>query len=181
MSNQYFPPVKGFGDTHRSDPPTDSRHAAPRVLVVDDDPGVQLLMSETLAEAGFNVSVAASGPEAIEGCPAFIPDLVLLDINMPLMDGITACAEIRKHNERDFPIIMVTSVDDAVSIQRAFDAGATDFILKPVNWPLFQRRLDSILVEWKRSRELDESNQRVRLLERVAPEQVMFERFSQNR
>ncbi len=153
MSNQYFASVKGFGVTDRSDPPAVTKQAAPRVLVVDDDPGVQLLMSETLAEAGFNVSVAASGPEAIEICPAFMPDLILLDINMPSMDGIVACAEIRKHNERDFPIIMVTSVDDADSIQRAFDAGATDFILKPVNWPLFQRRLGSVLTDWNRAQE----------------------------
>ncbi len=158
MSDQQFAPIKGLGITTRSDPPADVMRMAPRVLAVDDDPGIQLLMRETLAKAGFNVSVAASGPEAIEVCPAFMPDLVLLDINMPSMDGIIACAEIRKHNKRNFPIIMVTSVDDAVSIQRAFDAGATDFILKPVNWPLFQRRLDSVLAEWNRSQEFEESN-----------------------
>jgi len=174
MSDQHVDSVEGFGVTNQSDPAADVMHATPRVLVVDDDPGIQLLMREMLAKAGFNVSVAASGPEAIEICPAFMPDLVLLDINMPTMDGITTCTEIRKHNKRSFPIIMVTSVDDAVSIQRAFDAGATDFILKPVNWPLFQRRLDSVLVEWNSSQELDESNKRVRLLEKVAPEQVML-------
>ncbi len=139
-------------------------------MVVDDDAGLQHVMQETLAAAGFNVAVAASGVEAIEVCSVFKPDLVLLDINMPLMDGIEACAEIRRCNDRSFPIIMVTSVDDAVSIQRAFDAGANDFILKPVNWPLFQRRLDSVLAEWNRSREIGESNKRVQLLQKVAPE-----------
>lgn len=139
-------------------------------MVVDDDAGLQHVMQETLAAAGFNVAVAASGVEAIEVCSVFKPDLVLLDINMPLMDGIEACAEIRRRNDRSFPIIMVTSVDDAVSIQRAFDAGANDFILKPVNWPLFQRRLDSVLTEWNRSREIGESNKRVQLLQKVAPE-----------
>jgi DNA-binding response OmpR family regulator len=139
-------------------------------MVVDDDAGLQHVMQETLAAAGFNVAVAATGVEAIEVCSAFMPDLVLLDINMPLMDGIEACAEIRRRNDRSFPIIMVTSVDDAVSIQRAFDAGANDFILKPVNWPLFQRRLDSVLTEWNRSWEIGESNKRVQLLQKVAPE-----------
>ena len=147
---------------------------APKVLVVDDDPGIRLLMHETLAKAGFEVSEAASGAEAIDRCREFEPDLVLLDINMPVMDGITACTEIRKHGEREFPIVMVTSVDDSDSIQQAFDAGATDFILKPVNWPLFQRRLDSVLTEWNRAQEFDASNKRVRLLEKVAPEQVML-------
>ncbi len=174
MSDQQHPPIQGFGITDQSDRTEDVIEGAPRVVVVDDDPGIRLLMRETLAEAGFNVVVAESGPEAIDVCSEFKPDLVLLDINMPVMDGITACAEIRKNIGRDFPIIMVTSVDDAVSIQRAFDAGANDFILKPVNWPLFQRRLDSVLAEWQRSRELDESTNRVRLLVKVAPEQVML-------
>ena len=147
MSDQHFAPLNGLEITGQSGVPADAPHAAPRVLVVDDDPGILLLMRETLAKAGFDVSDAASGPEAIELCREFKPDLVLLDINMPSMDGIMACIEIRKQSERDFPIIMVTSVDDAESIQRAFDAGATDFILKPVNWPLFQRRLDSVLGE----------------------------------
>jgi len=147
---------------------------APRVVVVDDDPGMRLLLRETLSAAGFNVVVAASGAEAIEVCAEFVPDLVLLDINMPVMNGIEACAEIRKSDDRQFPIIMVTSVDDAVSIQRAFHAGANDFILKPVRWPLFQRRLDSILAEWNRSQELDESNKRVQLLEKVAPEMAIL-------
>ena len=174
MSDRQFAPTNGVEITSQSDPRTDVMHAAPRVLVVDDDPGIQLLMRKTLAKAGFHVTVAASGLEAIEVCPEFMPDLVLLDINMPSMDGITACTEIRKQDKRDFPIVMVTSVDDAVSIQRAFDAGATDFILKPVNWPLFQRRLDSVLTEWNNSQELDESNKRVRLLEKVAPDQAML-------
>jgi len=174
MTKSQPAPTNGLEIIGRSDRRTEVTHPAPRVLVVDDDPAIQLLMRKTLSNAGFHVSVAASGPEAIEACPQFMPDLVLLDINMPSMDGIVACTEIRKQDKRNFPIVMVTSVDDAVSIQRAFDAGATDFILKPVNWPLFQRRLDSVLSEWNNSQELDESNNRVRLLERVAPEQVML-------
>jgi len=162
MTHSQSAPTNGCETAGRSELQTDITHPAPRVLVVDDDPAIQLLMRETLSKAGFHVSVTASGPEAIRACPEFMPDLVLLDINMPSMDGITACTEIRKQDKRNFPIVMVTSVDDAVSIQRAFDAGATDFILKPVNWPLFQRRLDSVL------------NGRVRLLEKVAPEQVML-------
>ncbi len=174
MSEQQPNSISDAGYARRPDSPTVVVPAAPRVMVVDDDPAIRLLMRETLAEAGFEVSVASCGPEAIDLCPAFEPDLLLLDINMPLMSGITACTEIRKASERNFPIVMVTSVDDAVSIQRAFDAGANDFILKPLNWPLFQRRLDSILAEWNKSQVLDESNNRVRLLEKVAPEQAML-------
>ena len=151
----------------------DSRQA-PRVLVVENDPSLRLLMLETLANAGFDATGMASGGEAVEQCCEFSPDLVLLDINMPEMDGITACRKLRGQSEREFPIIMITSVDDADSIQRAFEAGASDFILKPVNWPLFQRRLESVLAEWNRVVGFDAINKRVRLLEKVAPEQVML-------
>ncbi len=174
MSDRQRSPIEGFSTTSQSDLTTDLVVDAPRVVVVDDDPGIQLLMRETLAEAGFNVATADSGTEAIDVCAEFEPDLVLLDINMPVMDGIEACAEIRKVIKRDFPIIMVTSVDDAVSIQRAFNAGANDFILKPINWQLFQRRLDSVLAEWQKARELNENTKRVRVLVKVAPEQVML-------
>lgn len=174
MPDQQFAPEKGLGIAGRSDTKATVPHAAPRVLAVDDDPGMRLLMQETLAKAGFDVRAATSGAEAIQLCRKFAPDLMLLDINMPVMDGITACTAIREQSQRDFPIIMVTSVDDALSIQRAFDAGATDFILKPINWPLFQRRLDSVLAEWNRAQEFDASSERVRLLEKVVPEQVML-------
>ncbi|RZV35270.1 MAG: GGDEF domain-containing response regulator [Chromatiales bacterium] len=151
-----------------------AKRASPRVLIADDDPAIRLLMEETLSAAGFEVSGAESGVDAIELCNRMQPDLVLLDINMPAMDGITACARIREATTLDVPIIMVTSVDDAVSIQSAFEAGATDFILKPINWPLFQRRLETVLHEWDTAREVNANKQRVRLLEKVVPEQVML-------
>ena len=174
MVNQHFLASHEFDGIKQSGLVKAASPGAPRVVVVDDDPGMRLLLRETLSAAGFNVVVAASGREAIDVCAEFVPDLVLLDINMPVMNGIEACAEIRKSDDRQFPIVMVTSVDDAVSIQRAFHAGASDFILKPVRWPLFQRRLDSILAEWNQSQELDESNKRVQLLEKLAPEMAIM-------
>ena len=174
MSNNRFSAIMEFAAGDRRREPADSTPKVPRVLVVDDDPGLQLIMSETLSDAGFEVAVASAGNEAVELCAEFLPDLVLLDINMPGMDGIAACAEMRRQSKRSFPIIMVTSVDDASSIQNAFDAGATDFILKPVNWPIFQRRLASVLGEWNTSEALDESKKRLGLLEKVAPEKAML-------
>ncbi len=151
-----------------------SRAATARVLVVDDDPAVLMILEETLAEAGFDVTSAASGEEAVAACEEYPPDLALLDINMPRMDGIEACQQIRARCGDGFPIVMVTSVDDALSIQSAFEAGASDFILKPINWPLFQRRVEFIMAEWRHASELDESHKRVEALQRVAPEQVML-------
>ncbi len=147
---------------------------AARVLIVDDDPGMLILLEETLVDAGFDVVSANSGEKAVAACASQQPDLVLLDINMPGMDGIRCCAEIRSRCGTAFPIVMVTSVDDAISIQSAFEAGATDFILKPINWPLFQRRTESILAEWQRAAAKNEIDRRVSALQRLAPEQAML-------
>lgn len=145
-----------------------------KALVVDDDPGTLLLLQQTMDAAGFEVRAAASGEEAISCCEEFQPDLALLDINMPKMDGIEACEKIRQLCGQKFPIVMVTSVDDATSIQLAFEAGANDFIVKPINWPLFQRRMDSIMTEWNRASDLSENKRRLQALQRVTPEQVML-------
>ena len=153
---------------------SDTERRAARVVAVDDDPAMLVLLEETLVEAGFEVRCADTGAGAIEICDSFGPDLVLLDINMPGMDGIETCASLRRAAGQDFPIVMVTSVDDATSIQAAFEAGATDFIVKPINWPIFQRRLDSIMAEWRHAGQLDENRQRLAALQRVAPEQVML-------
>jgi DNA-binding response OmpR family regulator len=116
-----------------------------RVLIVDDDPTQLLLMSETLRQRGFEVVEARDGAVAAAEHRAFDPDLVLLDIEMPEMDGFAACASIRREADPDLPIIMVTGLDDAESIHRAFAAGATDFITKPINWALFHHRVAAIL------------------------------------
>ena len=173
MSNGLVDSYIRYAADAKPEPTASVTKTAPRVLIVDDDPGVLLLMSGILSSSGFAVTEANSGMDAIEHCADFEPDLVLLDINMPGMDGISACATIRKQSKRRFPIVMVTSVDDALSIKSAFDAGATDFILKPINWPLLQHRLETVLAEWKKSAALDDSNRRIILLEKVTPDWAM--------
>ncbi len=151
------------------------KHGAPRVLIVDDDPALLLLMSETLKRAGFTVAQAADGAQAIGRCREFQPDVVLLDIEMPEMDGFSACANIRRDaHSRDLPIVMVTGFDDAVSIHRAFKAGATDFISKPINWPLFEHRVRAILAARETSAELEAKCQTISSLKRVAPDVALI-------
>ena len=143
----------------------------PRILVVDDDVTLLLLMSETLKGAGFSVMEAKNGAEAVEKYRQFRPNLVLLDIEMPEMDGFSACAQMRGDaGEKALPIVMVTGLDDAASIHRAFEAGATDFILKPINWPLFQYRVSAILAAAHISAELASSTEKIHSLERVTPD-----------
>ncbi|MGC2061854.1 MAG: EAL domain-containing protein [Thermodesulfovibrionales bacterium] len=113
----------------------DREREQPLVLVVDDDTSVRILERAALEHAGFAIEEADNGITALGSFKRLRPDAVLLDVMMPVMDGFAVCAEIRKLAGSDFtPIFMVTGLDDLESINRAFEAGATDFIAKPVNW-----------------------------------------------
>ena len=90
---------------------------------------------DVLVEAGFEVIEAADGGEALERYAEHSPELVLLDVEMPVADGFEVCLEIRSRGEGPLPpIVMMTARDDLDAIQRAYQAGATDFMPKPVNW-----------------------------------------------
>ena len=112
------------------------------ILVVDDDPVVRSLMRATLENDNFEVIEAADG---VEGCQLYEerrPDLLLVDVIMPRMDGFELCRELRGRLAAAYvPIVVVTGLDDAPSITRAYDAGATDFIPKPVNWLVLSHRV----------------------------------------
>ena len=112
------------------------------VLVIDDDAIVRLVASESLRDAGYRVVEA---PDAELGCAHFErsgADLVLLDVIMPGMNGFEACALLRAHaSGANVPIIVMTGLDDRKSIARAFDAGATDFLTKPIVWDLLPYRV----------------------------------------
>jgi diguanylate cyclase (GGDEF)-like protein/PAS domain S-box-containing protein len=112
-------------------------------LVVDDDRAVRLITSSLLQQSGFIIEEAGNGIEALSAFERFKPSVVLLDVVMPEMDGFAVCKEIRSRWEegRHIPIVMMTGLDDIDSINRAYDAGATDFITKPINWTIFHHRL----------------------------------------
>ncbi len=114
----------------------------PRALVADDDAAFLILMEQALTEAGFNTACVANGAQAMERVAEFDPHLVFLDNNMPQVTGLEACANIRRLLAgRCPPIIVVTSGDSKEDIAEAFSAGASDYLVKPVNWHLFKHRL----------------------------------------
>ncbi len=117
-----------------------------RILVVDDDAGGRRLTRATLVRAGFEVIEAENGQRAIDIMRTSIPDLVLMDVSMPVKDGFTACAELRTlPGGEGVPIVMMTGLDDVQSIERAFEVGANDFITKPINWPILAHRVRYML------------------------------------
>jgi diguanylate cyclase (GGDEF)-like protein/PAS domain S-box-containing protein len=114
----------------------------PTVLVVDDDETLRMLARLTLQESGFAVEMASNGLEALTFLRERNPDIILLDVKMPGMDGIRVCSELRKLPGRErVPVLMITALDDLDAINHAYQAGATDFVTKPVNWMILGHRL----------------------------------------
>src|SRR5437016_4883018 len=122
------------------------RTSAALILVVDDDPGTRFLMRTALEHFGFEVIEAADGIEGYQLYERHRPDLLLVDVMMPHMNGYELCRKLRSHaHSACVPIVVVTSVDDMTSIARAYDAGATDFVAKPVNWRALAHHVRYIL------------------------------------
>ena len=116
------------------------------MLIADDEPSTRLIMREVLEQAGFDVIEAADGQEALRCYESAAPDAVLLDVEMPHLDGFSVCEKIRqKERLRETPVCIVTGLDDDESVDRAYRVGATDFIGKPIAWPVLGHRVRYIL------------------------------------
>ncbi len=116
------------------------------VMVIDDDPMARMIMVESLHEADFNVIEASDGHEGLALFNEYKPQLILVDLQMPGMDGYTFCKSLRAIPDgQDIPIVVVTGMNDVDSIERAYDCGATDFISKPIKWVIFRHRIQYIL------------------------------------
>lgn len=116
------------------------------ILVIDDEPTQRLLTHEALNQRGYRIEEAASGEAGLEIARQLKPDLILLDVLMPGMDGFEVCRAIRADEELyRTPVVIVTALEDMGSIEIGFDAGATDFIAKPIVWPLLGYRLQFAL------------------------------------
>jgi diguanylate cyclase (GGDEF)-like protein len=118
----------------------------PLVLVIDDDGGGRLLLASVLGNAGFRTAEAADGEAGLAEFVRLAPDIVLLDVVMPKLDGFAVCEAIRQLPQGRFtPVLMMTGLDDTDSINRAYAAGATDFITKPIIWELLGHRVRYML------------------------------------
>jgi diguanylate cyclase len=140
-------------------------HSMATVLVVDDDPGARLLVGSALEVAGFRVTTAADGRSAIAEFQVHPADCVVLDVVMPGMSGFDVCRELRASpSSRHVPILMQTSLDDMQSVQRAYNAGATDFTSKGINPMLLAERVKFLVRAKETQDQLRESEARVRYL-----------------
>jgi predicted signal transduction protein with EAL and GGDEF domain/FixJ family two-component response regulator len=128
--------------------PCSTKRAGQRgvVLVADDDPVMRLLMLEMLEGVNLDAIEAENGVQAVQFARECCPDLILMDVEMPRMDGFAACRAIRdSENGASVPIVMVTGGDDLEAVTNAYEAGATDFVSKPINWPILGHRVLYVL------------------------------------
>ena len=115
-------------------------------IIADDEESGRLLLTATAMDAGLTPLAFDNGAAALDAALTNDVSIVLLDVDMPGMDGYSICRRLRAEARfASVPIVMVTGHEDSIAISRAFDAGATDFISKPVNWALLPRRLAYIL------------------------------------
>ncbi|MEM8506146.1 MAG: response regulator [Cyanobacteria bacterium P01_D01_bin.1] len=107
-------------------------HNQAKLLVIDDTPTNLEVLTETLSAKGFDVTVAISGERALKRLESYRPDLILLDIQMPGIDGFETCQRIKAHPElATIPVIFITALSDADNIVKGFSLGAVDYISKP--------------------------------------------------
>ncbi len=104
-----------------------------RILVVDDELGALTLIGIMLERGGFSVLKAKDAREALSVLDQSLPDMIILDVMMPGMDGISLCRILRERPEFDnIPILILSAKNDAQSIMRGMDAGANDYLPKPI-------------------------------------------------
>ena len=144
------------------------------ILVVDDEPLGYEMLSALLQPQGYQLRYAANGFDALEQASRYAPDLILLDIMMPKMDGFEVCRRLRADPRlREAPVIMLTSLDDRGSRLRAIEAGADDFISKPYDRVELRARVQTITRLNRYRRLLTERAKFERALE-LAPDGILI-------
>jgi predicted signal transduction protein with EAL and GGDEF domain/DNA-binding response OmpR family regulator len=141
-----------------------------RVLIVDDDPITRFMAATALGAIGMQVTEAGEGGQALallEGQP--LPAIVLLDVVMPGMDGFEVCARVRAlPGGEHLPILMMTGLNDQASIRRAYEVGATDFVVKPIGLELLGHRVRYMVRAGQAVEQLFHSQRRLAAAQRMA-------------
>jgi PAS domain S-box-containing protein len=134
------------------------------VWVIDDDETTLLLAQTVLTDSGFQARTFTNGSEALAAMETGVPDIIVADVIMPGMDGFEFCVRLRSLPGGVLvPVLVTTSLDDTVSIEKAYRAGATDFAVKPLNWALEIHRLDYLMRSAGFARDVQQKERETRL------------------
>jgi len=164
--------------------PFSTPNKPPLILIADDDKTMRLFLREAMEEQGYQVIEVSDGKQCLDAYTNVKPDLIMLDAVMPVMDGFTCCQQliqIARNNlalaltsfdtESAFdntiisklwdrtPILMITALDDQDSVNRAFEAGASDYVTKPIHWAVFRQRVRRLLQQAQLYKQLEAANQ----------------------
>ena len=144
-------------------------HAAPAdILIVDDTPANLDVLVEMLGEQGYNARPVPSGFLALQSARVQPPDLILLDVNMPEMDGYEVCKHLKAdENLKDIPVIFISALRDTTDKVQAFDAGAVDYITKPFQFKEVKARIQTHLRIYRMQKELESQYAAIKKLEEL--------------
>ncbi|KYC41845.1 diguanylate cyclase response regulator [Scytonema hofmannii PCC 7110] len=130
------------------------------ILIVDDDSFIRTQLRLCLEKEGYWVTEAKNGEDAIALCQTLRPDAVLLDAMMTGIDGFECCSQLRTiPHWQHVPILMITGLEDQASVDRAFEAGATDYVNKPIHWAVLRQRVKKALEQSQLHQKLEMANQ----------------------
>lgn len=153
-----------------------------RILIVDDSPDNLRVLSATLSEHGYEVRCAKNGSMALTGAQMVLPDLILLDIRMPDMDGYEVCQQLKERVQTcDIPVIFLSALDDVIDKVRAFNVGGVDYITKPFQVEEVLARIKSQLALQSAKAEIHKLNVELeqRVLQRTAQLEVTNQKLQQ--
>lgn len=135
-------------------------HRSPLILLIDDDTITRIQIRRFLEQEKYHIAEANNGREGIEAYRRLQPDMVLVDGIMPIMDGFECCAQLQTLPQADHtPVLMITGLDDQSSVDRAFAAGATDYVTKPIHWAVLRQRVRRLIQQSQLLQQLEAANQ----------------------
>jgi class 3 adenylate cyclase len=148
--------------------------AAASVLLVDDTPTNLEILIDYFADSGFDVSIATNGEKALKQIEANPPDLILLDVMMPGIDGFETCRRIKANqNTKDIPVIFMTALSETADKLKGFEAGAVDYVTKPLHQEEVLARVNTHLTLRRMQQQLEEKERQTeRLLLNVLPKSI---------
>ena len=125
---------------------TSTNKNSPLILIADDDRFTRMMLRQIIEKEGYKVEEVGNGEQCLAAYTQHKPDMVLLDAMMPVMDGFTCCTQLQALIGDDpTPVLMITGLNDQASVDWAFEAGATDFVTKPIHPPVLLRRVRRLL------------------------------------